>query len=59
MVRTDERALDMPAVARHLRAAVTADVEKRTHFPVVIAHHQDRDAAVVIGEVIARLGDSA
>ena len=56
VIRTDEIAFHVTASPRHLRAPVTANIQKRANLSVVIAHHQNWYTAVVIGEVIAGLG---
>ena len=47
------------AAFRDLRSPVAAHVQKSPHLSLVVAHDEQRNTAVVIGEVISRLRNSA
>jgi hypothetical protein len=58
VIRADERLL--AAAARQLfdaRAPMAADVEERRHLAVVTAHHQEGNAAQVVGDEVAGGGE--
>ncbi len=59
MVGADEVALDPAARLRDLGAAVATDIQEGAHLAGIVAHHQYRHAAGVVGEVVARLGNAA
>ena len=59
MVGAFEMLTNVAAAVGDTRSTVPADVDEGLEDAVLVAHHQDGNAGVVVGEVVAGVGDAA
>ena len=53
VIRADEAAFHVTASPGDVCPPMAADVQEGTHITVAATHHQNRDAAGVVGEIVA------